>query len=148
MIKFSNTWYWFFWGLAFNMQAQGIIILPSDTAGMGDMLKVKPEDTQLTPQEKSAAKDSLKKTVYLLQSLKNVVNIKKDILYGHEVYALVKVLNDSNFVLVQPTVSIDAKGVLTGLINQVGSLFDGNETEFRSSEFVIPKPYRRIFNPC
>ncbi len=116
--------------LAFNLQAQDdFITSPSDTAGMGDMLRVKPEDTQLTPQEEAAASDSLKKAAYLLQRLKNVINIKKDILYGQDVISLVRELQDSSFVLVQPIVSIDAKGVMIGLINQVGSLFEGNNTE-------------------
>lgn len=122
--------YWVFLVLAFHLQAQDdFITSPADTAGMGDMLRVKPEDTQLTPQEEAAASDSLKKAAYLLQRLKNVINIKKDILYAPDVYDMVRELKDSNFVLVQPVVSIDAKGVMIGLINQVGSLFEGNDTE-------------------
>lgn len=130
MTKFSNIWYWVFLVLAFNMQAQDdFITSPTDTAGMGDMLRVKPDDVKMTPQEEATANDSLKKAAYLLQRLKDVVNIKKDVLYGHDVYDLVRELKDSNFVLVQPVVSIDAKGVMIGLINQVGCLFEGNDTE-------------------
>lgn len=130
MTKLSKIWYWIILVLAFNVQAQDdLITSPSDTAGMGDMLRVKPEDVKPSPEEDAKASDSLKKAAYLLQRLKDVVNIKKDVLYGHDVYDLVKELKDSNFVLIQPVVSIDAKGVMIGLINQVGSLFEGNDTE-------------------
>lgn len=63
-------------GLVSHIQAQDdLITSPADTAGMGDMLRVKPEDVKPSPEGEAKASDSLKKAAYLLQRLKDVVNI-------------------------------------------------------------------------
>ncbi|MFN8438011.1 MAG: hypothetical protein U0V72_10240 [Cytophagales bacterium] len=117
-----------------------------DTADLNKAMQVQPSEVQLSATDKAAASDSIKKASYLLQRLKDVIAVKKDVLYGSEITPLTRQLQDSNYVLVQPVVSVKGKGVLLGLINQVGSLFEGNNTEpwLKLNTEIVPQQDKSI----
>jgi hypothetical protein len=117
-----------------------------DTADLNRALQVQPTEVQLSAADKAATNDSIKKAAYMLQRLKDVLAVKKDVLYGGEITPLVRQLQDSNFVLAQPIVSVHGKGIFIGLINQVGSLFEGNNTEpwLKLNSEIVPQQAKSI----
>jgi hypothetical protein len=101
------------------------IFSAEDTVALSESLKTDPQDAQLSAQDKQDVQDSLKKGAYLIHRFKDMIALKKDILWADELYGNIKAFEDSTFINIYPMAEIKGKGVMLGLINRLGEIIDG-----------------------
>jgi len=100
------------------------ILSSEDTTAMHDALT--PQSMQVNPEDDQAMHDTLKKAAYALKRLKNVIEMKKDILWRGTISSAIKDFQDTTYILISPLMKVEGNGVLIGLVSKVGeiNLFD------------------------
>jgi len=108
----------------FAQQQPPTILSNEDTTAMHDALN--PETMHLNTKDDKAIKDSLTKAGYALKRLKDVINMKKNILWSTDLSKAIRDFQDTTFVLISPLMKVEGQGVLIGLVSRVGeiNLFD------------------------
>jgi hypothetical protein len=102
------------------------ILSDEDTTDLYNALHTSPSQEQISPDDQAAINDSLTKAGYALKRLKDVINMKKDILWASTLSQRIRDFQDSTFILVSPLMKVQGTGVLIGLVSRVGeiNLFD------------------------
>ena len=116
----------FFIGIAVHAQQTLPILSDEDTTDLYNAMHTPQGEALISSQEQAAINDSLTKAGYALKRLKDVINMKKDILWASTLSQRIRDFQDSTFILVSPLMKVQGTGVLIGLVSRVGeiNLFD------------------------
>jgi hypothetical protein len=98
------------------------ILSDEDTTDLYNALHTPPSQEQISPDDQAAINDSLTKAGYALKRLKDVINMKKDILWASTLSQRIRDFQDSTFILVSPLMKVQGAGVLIGLVSRVGEI--------------------------
>jgi hypothetical protein len=97
----------------------------ADTVALANDLKQPIDNLGLDEATKKATSDSLKRWAYAFRRLKDVIGIKKDMLFSSELSNAVVAFEDSTFVSLYMQVRVLEKGALISLVNVLGMATEG-----------------------
>jgi hypothetical protein len=97
----------------------------ADTMAIHESMTPSPADAQLNTQEQQEISDSLKKIGIAFMRLREVIALKKDILWSTDLCQTIKDFEDSTFIVVEPLVKVQGRGALIGIVSLLGQITIG-----------------------
>ncbi len=113
--------YFLLFSLTAAAQVAPPILSAEDTTAMNEAMTAQ-LGNEVDPADSKAVNDSLSKAGYALKRLKDVIGMKKDILWSSSLSQSIKAFEDETYILVSPLMKVQGNGVLIGLVSKVGEI--------------------------